>query len=549
MVERGGTLAQRFAAQVQAGPARLAVQWGTQALSYAELQRAAKLIAAQLGALSAAASGSAPGRVGLLLGHDGAMVAGLLGVLQAGQAYVPLDAYAPAARNEQILRDAGVQTLVVDEPRLAAAPWLQQSGLTLLRLPQNLTQLPAPGRVTARRTAADELAYILYTSGSSGRPKGVAQTHRHVLAHIEGWSRQLGLTADDRLSLCSGYGFDAAVQDLFAALLHGAALYPLELRAGTASELVERIAAAQLTVLHATPTVYRYLFGGRVTCAQDLSQLRLVVLGGEAARRSDLELFKVRCARGARFINGYGLTECTVALQFCADHDTRVLGEGLPIGVPVGDIGVRLLDAHGQVHPWHGEIELSSAYLTPGYLNEPQLSAQRFSAAPAQPRRRRYRTGDLARRLPDGQLLHLGRADEQVKIRGIRIEPAEIEAALRRHPAVRECAVLARPTAAGEPALAAYVLAAAHPPAEAALRSIASASPRAAAGEHGACEHPAAGALAQACEWQDRSRGAARTGSGGTRDRRHHAAAHRNRDAARRPVVRRAEAGADRRVR
>jgi amino acid adenylation domain-containing protein len=439
----GATLQGRFARQAEARGARPAVVWAQGQWSYAELAQRAGGIAAAL----SERCGSGSGRVGLLLGHDGPMVAGVLGVLWAGKAYVPLDPYAPAARNGWILADAGVEAVVVDEARLGTAPWLQEMGLPLVR-----ADVPYAGAVIGACGNAEDLAYILYTSGSTGRPKGVLQRQSHVLAHIRTWTQQLHLTAEDRISLFSGYGFDAAVQDIFGAVLNGATLYPLDLRGGEApSRLVDRIADHQLTVLHATPTVYRHLFGGRVTCRQDLTRVRLVVLGGEPARRSDLELFKVRFARGARFVNGLGLTECTMGLQWWADHDTRVLGQVLPVGTAVGEI-------HARISPegaWQGELILEGAALALGYLNDEALSAERFSATARG--QRRYATGDVVRKLPDGQLLHLGRADRQVKVRGMRIEPAEIEAVLAAQPGLSECVVVPREDSPGEIRLLGYV--------------------------------------------------------------------------------------------
>jgi amino acid adenylation domain-containing protein len=360
---------------------------------------------------------------------------------------VPLDPYAPQARNGWILADAGVEAVVVDEARLAAAPWLQATGLPLVR-----ADVAYEDALLEPRGAADDLAYVLYTSGTTGKPKGVLQRQSHVLAHIHTWTQQLGLTADDRLSLFSNYGFDAAVQDIFGALLNGATLYVLDLHGGEEpTRIVDRIAEGQLTVLHATPTVYRHLFGGRVTCQQDLTRVRLVVLGGEPARRADLELFKVRFARGARFVNGLGLTECTMGLQWWADHDTRVLGQRLPVGEAVGEIQARISPEGA----WQGELLLEGEALALGYLNDAALSAERFTTNPQG--QRQYATGDVVRRLPDGNLLHLGRADRQVKVRGIRIEPAEIEAVLSAQPGLRECLVVPREAAPGEITLVGYV--------------------------------------------------------------------------------------------
>ncbi|MBW7931888.1 MAG: AMP-binding protein, partial [Gammaproteobacteria bacterium] len=321
-------------------------------------------------------------------------------------------------------------------------------------------------------------AYLLYTSGSTGRPKAVRQCHGHVLGLVGSWSRQLGIGAEDRLAMFSGYGYDAAVQDLFGALLHGASLHLLDLRGGqSAPELVDRIAIERLTLLHFTPTVYRYLFGGRVTCDQGeehcserpymdvragvsmaaevtagmptpapmLPDVRLVVLGGEEARRSDLDLFKLRFPRGARFVNGLGLSECTTVLQYFADHATRVLGDRLPVGHPVPGVEIRLAEGG-----WQGALEIASPWLAEG-------------CGPW------YRSGDRLRLLPDGQWQHAGREDRQLKLRGMRIEPAEVEAAVREEPGIAEV-VVRMAEVAGEGMLVAYVVIAGSLD-EAALRS------------------------------------------------------------------------------
>ncbi|MCL4777494.1 MAG: amino acid adenylation domain-containing protein [Gammaproteobacteria bacterium] len=422
------TLAERFAAVAAAQPSRPAVRDAAGEWSYAQLQAQADALAARL------AAAGARGRVALLLGHDRAMVAGLLGTLRAGCAYVPLDPYAPRARQEQLLADAGATAIVTDTLRLAAAPWLDASGLPLvLADAQDGPALPPPP-MPADPAAP---AYLLFTSGTTGRPQPVEQAQGNVLGLVGTWASQLGITPDDRLALFSGYGYDAAVQDLFGALLNGAAVHCLDLRGSlSAPELVDRVAEQGVTILHCTPTVYRWLFGGRVTCDQDLSRVRLVVLGGEEARRSDLDLFKLRFRRGARFVNGLGLTECTTVLQYFADHDTRVLGEKLPVGLPVPGVEVRVID-----DGWQGEVEIASPWLAHG-------------CGP------RYRSGDRLRRLPDGQWQFAGRTDRQLKLRGIRVEPGEVEAALAQDTSIREAAVIATELD-GEELLAAYVVPAA----------------------------------------------------------------------------------------
>jgi amino acid adenylation domain-containing protein len=425
------TLADRFAAQVAAHGERPAVVSPDATWTYAELGARARAIGRRVAA-------SAPdGPVALLLGHDAVMIAGLLGAVHARRSWVPLDPYAPEPRNRRILEDSGATVIVTDASRDA------RFGSNLPRVLIG-REKPEPFLPVCQTSTGNERpAYLLYTSGTTGAPKAVVQSERGVLGQIRSWTSQLGLGPADRLTLFSGYGYDAAVQDIFGALLNGASLHPMDLRGGeSAPELVDRIAGEGVTVIHATPTVYRHLFGGRVTCAQDLSHVRLVVLGGEEARRSDLDLFKLRFARGARFVNGLGLTESTMGLQYFADHDTRVLGDRLPVGRPVPGTDAFLLgDA------WQGELVLESDHLALGYHGDAALTAERF------PQPRRLLTRDRLRRLPDGQFVHAGRLDRQLKIRGIRIEPAEIEAALRNRAGITDAVVL--PSADGTAAFVA----------------------------------------------------------------------------------------------
>ncbi|MEQ1802969.1 MAG: amino acid adenylation domain-containing protein, partial [Gammaproteobacteria bacterium] len=469
------TLTDAFAGQVARQPQALAVSApavsGCPATdwSYAVLAAEAAAIGAAL-----ARQGVQPGdRVGLWFGQGAGQVAGMLGVLQAGAAWVPLDPLAPPARLERIIRDAGVRIVVTDA---SATDWpaaLAGAGLVLLRR----EELPVAAGPVVQAAGPDALAYLIYTSGSTGTPKGVPQTHRNVLHFVSAWSRNLGLAADDRLSLLSTCGYDAAVQDIFGALLAGASVSPLDVRRTDRETLLDRIADRGLTVLHGTPTVYRYLFGGHVACRQDLSRVRQIVLGGEPARRADFDLFRARFRRGARFVNGYGLTEATAVTQWFADHDTLPRGQQLPIGRPLlppaDGQRVLLLDDAGAPAAIAGELVIESAHVTPGYwpavvgaasaATRPPLetrgldsSGGRVAAEAAPTPIRRFHTGDIARYLPDGNLVFVGRRDERVKIGGIRVEPGDIESALRGHPAIGEAVVLPREELPGETVLEAY---------------------------------------------------------------------------------------------
>ncbi len=431
-----GTLAAAFAAQLQQRAAATAVAASAVAgssgveWSYAGLDQRARAVAAALLQRSVTRGT----HVGLWFNQGAGQVAAMLGVLQAGAAYVPLDPLAPAARLDAVVRDSGLRIVVSERAALdsPASAWLKGSALELIVL----DELPAspPAALALVPGSPDDPAYLLYTSGTTGTPKRVAQTQRNVLHYVRSWAANLRLTPADRLSLVSTYGYDAAVQDIFGALLSGAAVYPLDIRRLDRETLLDRIADSGLSVLHATPTVYRYLFGSHVACRQDLSRLRLVVLGGETARRADFELFRSRFRRGAQFVNGYGLTEATAVLQCFSTHDSQPYGNVLSLGWPVGDQRVLLLDEQGQSAGVSGELVIESRYVPAGRLH----------------------TGDLARWLPDGSVAWLGRRDDQLKLGGIRIEPGDVEAALRTHPALAAVAVVLHAEPASEPMLVAY---------------------------------------------------------------------------------------------
>ncbi len=393
--------------------------------------------------------GVAPGdRVGLWFAHGAGQVAGMLGVLQAGAAWVPLDPALPERRLASLVADAGLR-LVVSEPGAidAFGKGPASGGLEIVLLPEPSASATFDPRECPASSAG--LAYLIYTSGSTGQPKGVVQSHHNVLRNVTAWARNLALGPADRLSLFSTYGYDAAVQDIFGALLSGAAVCPLDLRRLDRESLLDRIAGRGLTVLHATPTVYRYLFGGHVACRQDLSRVRLMVLGGEEARRADFELFRARFRAGTSLVNGYGLTEATAVLQWFGTHDSHPPGQSLPIGRPVAGQRVLLLDERGEPAAIRGEVVVESMTVAAGYWPSP---AAGIGAGP-----QRLHTGDLARYLPDGNLAFAGRRDNQVKIGGVRVEPGEIEAALREHPAVGHAAVVAREAHPGETGLVAFV--------------------------------------------------------------------------------------------
>jgi amino acid adenylation domain-containing protein len=454
------SIPRRFFAQAARWRERPAVSGESGAWSYGELAERVRAVAAAL----AARLGAGAGQVALLLRHDTPMAAAVLGTLAAGKTYVPLDVSHPAERLRAILADAAPQALLADASTLEQARALAGEELPLLCC--EAPGAPVAAAPLAVEAAADAPAYLLYTSGSTGQPKAVVQSHRNVLRHIRAYTNALHLGPADRLSLLASYAFDAAVMDLFGALLNGASLHLFSPREQGTDVLARWLAAEAITVYHSTPTVYRS-FLQSPPGEMDLSTLRLVVLGGEEVVPHDLDLFRRHFPADCLLVNGLGPTESTLALQQIFDHGAAARWSRrsrVPVGQPVADTEVLLLNGAGEEVDLLacGEIAIRSEQLALGYWRQPELTARAFLAAAPGDGRRTYLTGDLGRLLPEGGIEVLGRRDLQVKIRGQRVEIGEVESHLLGHPAVAEAAVCALAgSGAGARTLAAFVVAAA----------------------------------------------------------------------------------------
>ncbi|MGW4502264.1 amino acid adenylation domain-containing protein [Micromonospora sp. NPDC004336] len=399
-------------------------------LSYAALARAAGGHAAAL----TSAGCRAGDRVALLTGHGSATIAAILGTLAAGCAYVPLDPGFPERRLGHMLAAAevGVVLCRAEHVELARRLTADRPAVRVL----TVDDVPAaPLRPVP--VDPDAPAYVLFTSGSTGVPKAVAQTHRNLLHVVDNQIATLRIGADDRLSLLASFSFDAAIPDLYPALLAGAAVVPVELRRHGLAHAVEQLARHGVTVYHSTPTVYRFLLD---TPGPRLDRVRVVLLGGEQATHADAVRGRDRFAPDCVLVNGYGATEMTFAARYAlplADADPAATGP-LPIGTALPGYELRLA-ADGTGADGTGEIVVRSRHLAPGYLGQ---DSDRFSTDPdGVPT---YRTGDLGTRLPGGELVCLGRLDRQVKVRGFRVELTEIEAALADQPGVAGVRAVAR---------------------------------------------------------------------------------------------------------
>ena len=412
--------------QVERTPEAVAVQVGDEALTYRQLDQRAAAIAAQLKA-------GGVGRdsvVATLLHRSTDLVAALLGILKAGAAFLPLDPRHPAARNDFRIDDAGAAVV--------------------------LTEKDLPGRAA---TADDfepvavsprDLACVMYTSGSTGRPKGVLLEHRNFTNVMRTHLQTFGVDASDTVLSVSSVIFDVCIGDILCALGCGARLV-----LATEDQVMDPVALARLisdsdaTYMMATPTAWAALIASGWSGDRRLT----AACAGETLTDALAEDLLQRCAA---VWNAWGPTEVTVNAGAARVEP----GQTVTVGTPFPGVRIHVVDQRGRVQPIGvpGEVAIGGVGVSRGYLNRPDEQKLRFVNEPCDRNELVYRTGDRGRFLPDGRLQHLGRFDEQVKIRGIRIEPAEIETTLSEHPDVKACAVVAREAPNGERQLVAYVI-------------------------------------------------------------------------------------------
>ncbi|URJ76054.1 amino acid adenylation domain-containing protein [Bacillus velezensis] len=449
------TLHGLFARRAALSPHRPALRFPGGMLTYAELDQYTDRLAVRLRQKGIRKESM----VGVLAERSPEMAVSVLAVLKAGGAYVPLDPEYPEDRLRYMLEGSGA-CLLLAQPGLSVSGF---SGETLEVSLSSLTSEAETGAVSDEADA-DSLAYIIYTSGSTGTPKGVAVEHRQAAAFLSGMQGQFPLTEEDVIVLKSSFSFDASIWQLFWWTISGASVYLLP--AGWEKDpvrMIEAFSSEKVTTAHFIPAmVNSFLDALETEPAETRARLgrtlTRVFAGGEAlspltaARFADL-------LPETMLIHGYGPTEATVDAAFYVCDRKQDSGRTrLPIGKPVPGARLYVLDSGGTIQPAGvaGELYIAGTGVARGYLNRPELTEERFVDDPFYPGERMYQTGDIARWTEDGLVEWLGRSDGQVKVRGYRIEPGEIEAAIRRIDGIREAAVTAR-TEEGETALYAYI--------------------------------------------------------------------------------------------
>jgi amino acid adenylation domain-containing protein len=440
------TVSQVFEQQVKVRGGAIAVECGDVRWSYGELNRRANMIAAQL-----TARGVGPGTlVGLTATRSAETVAGALGIAKAGGAYLPLEPHWPAERLRLAVEDSGIRVLLSLQGELddVTVPAVEK-----MRIPRETPGVEWDADATVR-ASIDDLLYVMPTSGSTGGPKGVAVTQRGVLRLVCS-PDYVRLGCDDIFLQFAPWPFDASTFEVWAALLNGARLVVHPPQLPSVEELSRAIQASGATIIWLTASLFRHMVDAS---PESLGGVRQLLSGGDVL--SPQHVRRIRSSvPGCRVINGYGPTEnttftCTFDVPAGASFDR------VPIGKPINDTTVYVLDATRNLVPIGvpGELYIGGDGLARGYVNRPELTAERFVESPLEPGERLYRTGDTVRWLADGNLEFLGRVDDQVKIRGFRVEPGEVQAVLAKHPSIQDCIVVAREATPGEKCLVAYVV-------------------------------------------------------------------------------------------
>jgi len=392
--------------------------------------------------------------IALLLDHDTSMMPATIGVLKAGGFYVPLSPSHPSVRNNYILRETEADLIVTDGRSLSLATELAQGNCHLLNI-DDLDSSTSTENL-GLPLSPDSLAFITYTSGSTGEPKGIINTHRKALYRIT-HDKQFGLGPGDRFTQPGS----VERRSPFSALLSGAGSFPWYVREEGLEHLADWLIKEEITVYRSGPRIFRQ-FVSTLTGKEEFAKLRVIVLAGEPVHKTDFELYKEHFSSDCLLVNTYGVHEVGPIRMYVIGKEAEITGERVPVGYEIPDREVLLLDDNGHELGFNqvGEIAVRALDFSPSFWRRPDLIATKFLPDPNGGERKIYLTGDLGRMLPDGCLEQLGRKDFQIKIRGLRVETAEVEGALRTMGAIREAVVTAQEEKPGEKRLVAYIVAA-----------------------------------------------------------------------------------------
>jgi len=437
-----------FAQQVYRHGQRPAIVTERYRVTYQELDVLTNRIANAL-----IANGHCHGQtVAILLEQGIPQIASILGILKTGGIYVPLDLALGRQRLRVVLQDANPHIILTDRINRSLATLISSGRRRMLIIEEDLQQHPDEFQVQS--LSPNDSAYVYYTSGTTGDPKGVVDNHRNILHNIARYTNTLNIGCSDRLTLLQSCGFSGAVSNIFTSLLNGAVLLPFDVRARGVSALAKWLTAEQPTIFHSVPSLFRQL----MRYCDTLPNLRIIRLEGDLVRPIDIETFNRHFDGSCTLVNGLGATETGITAQYFIKHGASMPGNSVPVGKATQDICIDVVDE--QNRPVRqgdcGEIVITSRYLARGYWRRPELTEKAFSEIDSETRS--YRTGDLGRIDRLGLLELHGRLDSLTKIRGEWVDLNALEAALTRCAGVKDAIVAAPTAAASKPELTAWVL-------------------------------------------------------------------------------------------
>lgn len=459
-----GSVGDRFFRVADALPDREAVaDMSDRSLTFGELASKASRVAAEL--LDVAGPGD---KVALLSDLSLESIVGLLGIVSAGCAYVPVESTEPAARAGSKIASSGASVVVLapgaEDLAAEMAPQCRPVVVDVGAVADEVPALPT--------VSPTDHFNLIHTSGSTGQPKGVIQVHRNVLFDTNASNTLFPVGIDDAFGLVIPLTFGASVSDVMGALLNGAKLDMFDVKVGGIEAMAVWMEERGITVTHMVPTVLRRWLSA-VEATGRYPRMRMIRAGGEPLFRADLELFGSRFTSGS-LRNGLGTTETYLVAAALYEPGDLVDSSIVPVGRPAPGRRVEIVGKDGLPVPEGeiGEIHVTSAYLSPGYWNDSEETAASFLASSGGSDERTYRTGDLGRLRPDGQLEHLGRLDDMVKVSGQRVHLTSVETVISGLAGIREAAVISKPGADGNPRLVAYVVADEGHPAVGRLREL-----------------------------------------------------------------------------
>ena len=456
---RDKTIGQLFEHQVEKSPNNIALVYGKQELTYQELNERSNQLARHIREQYQSKTNqplTPDTLIALYLDRSFEMIIGILGVLKAGGAYVPIDIHYPQERIDYLLQDTKVDLILSKRKLLQEdkTPLPAQKALCI-DLSEDFYKTKDNTNLSPYSTATD-LAYVIYTSGTTGEPKGVMQEHGNVMRLFTSTSHQFGFSETDVWTLFHSYVFDFTVWELWGALFYGGKLLIIsEEQTKDMKAFYEWCTRNKVSVLNQTPAAFYRFAEHAALMDQPNPYLKYIIFGGEALNTGQLQTwwsYQTKHSLTTRLINMYGITETTVHVTY-KELNKEEASPSNNIGKPIGDLKAFLLSPNRTLVPigFIGELYIGGAGLSRGYLNHPELTEERFIANPfatdadhVMGYTRLYKTGDLARWLPDGNLEYIGRNDDQVKVRGYRIELAEIEHAFSRIAGIRQNCVLAK---------------------------------------------------------------------------------------------------------